>query len=82
MQRRKHNTVVSRCAEQKHSGHLKKRSSSPHQYLGDGAHWLFVLGNNADVEDGGKDEDEARSRGGTWEQTTVTVTDNGVCKAA
>lgn len=49
----------------------KKGSSRPHQYLGDGAHRLFVFGNDADVEDGGEDEDEARSRGGTWVETTV-----------
>lgn len=66
---RKHKTVVIKCAEQKHSRavrfthdcHLEKHSSRSHQYLGDRGHWLFVFGNNADVEDSRKDENEAWS---------------------
>lgn len=80
---KKSNTAVSRCAEPKHSRAVCfTHRTVTYQYLGEGAHWLLVFGNDADVEDGGKDEDEAWSRGGTWEQTTATLTDNSVYKAA
>lgn len=48
----------------------------PHQDLGNRVHGFLVFGDDADVENGGENENEAGGRGGTWKQKEEGLVEN------